>query len=58
MKKFAIHLLLFIIFLGLVFAALYFTNNLDAFMSVLADVKTMVMDAIEKVKLMIASSKQ
>ena len=57
MKKFAIHLLLFLIFLGLVFAALYFTNNLEAFMSVVADVKTMVLDAVEKVKLMMSSSK-
>ena len=57
MKKFAIHLLLFIIFLGLVFAVLYFTNNLAAFMSVVEDVKMMVLDAIEKVKLTMSIGK-
>lgn len=57
MKKFFINLLLFAIFIGLVFGALYFTNNLDSFMSVFGDVKVMVLDAVEKVKLMIASSK-
>ena len=55
MKKFAIHLILFIIFLGLVFAALYFTNNLNAFISVVDDVKMMVAEAIDKVKLMLSN---
>ncbi len=52
MKKFAINFVLFVIFLGLVFAILYFTNNLNAFMSVVSDVKGMIIEAFDTMKKM------
>ena len=50
MKSFLVNVVLFILFLGLVYAALYLTGNSKAFLRILSEVWKMFLSAFQSVK--------